>query len=643
MFGIYCHSLIQVYELWHTLAFSTAHLHFYIFPVAATSTSSYLASKSFKSIRGGKSEISAHPMSSTVSSKVDPLVEWLDTNAFWRHELVVQTSKHGGLGVFLPPDEEEQDPLLLRIPKSNILSSKNSFIYNLIVEYSHSDEEIDISHGMLSLCLSVIYELSIGNKSPWFAYLNLIDFEGGSLPLCLWDAKRKDQFKNTDVNMLNLFQVDEMVAFYIESCLFAHEFASLVAIPKVFDVDIEGLDQDIVLSKYSAQLNVFGKYNQCVISRAFKVDDFHDLCLVPGADLFNHIDPIYKDGQVEGRENIHFECDGDVCEECGDEECDHQDDDVAEDGDDEQDDSDSGEDMESDEELPEVDELEVFDEPLITEITLEYISKIEEELDSEAETNPDPEEAPTDDEGERTGAQEDLAKELSDSSKCCDVVLVRPAEAKYGYEIFNSYGNDLSNAYLLQKYGFVTQFNVNDTCLLAVQLFKYIDSIKKGLNKEKQKQLEDKFEWFEEVGFEVVNELIAEKIGSESHCHKEGEEGCEDDDCGDCEPELELPESWQLSPRIQYDGTCTPQTYATLQLINLDYKIFKHKILATKLDRKLAVEIEKHLLGDAVQYNATIKKWCQERLKGYTAVKDEAALLIIALEKRILEKYIKGN
>ena len=87
------------------------------------------------------------------------------------------------------------------------------------------------------------------------------------------------------------------------------------------------------------------------------------------------------------------------------------------------------------------------------------------------------------------GADHDLANELSDSSKCCDVVLIREPQEQHEFEIFNSYGNELSNAQLLQKYGFIDMDdNPNDTCLLSIQFFKQLKTLKEKLgNPKKQK------------------------------------------------------------------------------------------------------------------------------------------------------------
>ncbi|KAK7682888.1 hypothetical protein QCA50_013920 [Cerrena zonata] len=388
-------------------------------------------------------------MSLTTSDKIASLMEWLNANAFWNNDQldVEQSKESSGIGVFFnSPDEDEEDDdnLLLRIPKENILSPKNSFIWNLLVDYSEN---------------------------------HIVNFD-------------------VDLTQDNIDQL-----------------------PK------------IILDNHHEKLIQFGKYVQTVISRAFEVDEFHGLSLVPGADLFNHIPPVLnEDSRISGREDVHFVCDGgdDVCDVCGELDCeDHQDeeemdieeDDMFDDDDDDSlndmqfdsdgqlvendddndddennddddlDDNDDNENLNDDEILggdSEVDEAELFsssgaddsslesdlddnnsevaddhseidhsdanssqteDIPELKEITMEYINKIEQELkdeeseekddenddedESEAETHLDEEEVSTDQEEENVSNvnqhlladQENLALLLSDGSKCCDIVL----------------------------------------------------------------------------------------------------------------------------------------------------------------------------------------------------------------------------
>ncbi|KAK6453972.1 uncharacterized protein RJT20DRAFT_131448 [Scheffersomyces xylosifermentans] len=689
-------------------------------------------------------------MSSTSAERFSRAIDWLNENAYWRDDLVIKPSERGGLGVFFPDSvadiaaQMDEDPLLLRIPKSNLLTPKNSLIFNLLVDYESVNKEVDLLHGMFSLILAVIYELSIDAKSPWFAYLQSIDFENSSVPVCLWDSQDKENLKNTEMDLLNLTRADELLAFYIECIAFAKANEGIVAKPDVLSInDISFRIEDneksvqVITQNHSDQLMKFGRIVSCVISRAFTIDNFHNLGMVPGADLFNHIEPSLVEGKILCNDNIHFVCDGDVCEVCGETDCDHfegeESDDVYADSETEsiEDDEQMGEDVDddSDEEengehhninedgntLEEDHEGELPEEEL-KEITLEYIKQLEDELenDSDAETIPDPEEVSTlslsedeeeeenhqeeDDEADEvdeddnetfngmevTSAQEELAVELVDASKCCDVLLTRtPKDTTQ--EIFNSYGNELANSYLLHRYGFVTETNVNDTCLLSVQLFKYIKAIKATMSKDKVSQLEEMFEWFEEEGFEALNELLEEERQlskqhhhghghdhehehHEDHGHENEEKSCEDGCCdeesggccdgefgGCCDeddvPQPDYPETWQLAARVRYDGTCTEQTYSILRLIGMSYRDFKLNILSCRNDRKLLKKIKDLFIvkdkESIEKYNKIISGWCKERLERYPELgPSEHRDIIDSLvrqEKAILKRFIEGK
>lgn len=599
---------------------------------------------------------------------IEALILWLNTNAYWNPDLEVRESATG-LGVFLNLEGEEidLDPLLLRIPKGSILSPKNSLIYNLLAEYE--DGAIDLTSGMFGLIVSVIYEMA-SPKSPWKAYLDLIDLDNGNLPISLWDSETKAQFKNTELDLLNLFDENEVVGIYCECAKFAKSIGDLIPVPSVFNVD--STEPEYVLEKCRDKLELFGRYSQCVISRAFKVDQFHDLALVPGADLFNHKSPEVVDGKAVNRETVHFECDDEVCGICGEFECEHEDEDEDEWEDEEEEEGEEeeeeGEDEEGEEEMEEEqdDDDEMSEEDDNVSINLDYIYNMEQELHdeemSDAETDPDIEEVSTLGE-DIDGSQDDLAKELSDSSKCCDIVLVGLPDEKYNYELFNSYGNDLPNAFLLQKYGFIEDENINDTCLLAVQLCKYVKDVKKKLGK-KAAQLDEKIKWYEEDGFDIVCQMVyfgrkqrekeekeasGEKHDHDDHDHDDHDHDHEHDDHEDCDShdgcndsccdddDFEEYESWELSARIRFDGSVTEHTYAILNLVECDYKTFKAAIAADEEDMIAAVG---ELLLPKPEHYDVIKGWCSERLAGYKPTKNPIAAKVINQEKKILERFI---
>lgn len=687
-------------------------------------------------------------MSTTALDRVGPLLEWLDNNAYLSEGVRLDISPAtSGIGVFYDPEAEHEDNLIFRIPKTNILSPKTAFVWPLLYEFSenHSENaEVDLAVGLHALVMSFIYELSLGEDSPWDAYICSIvpsddDKDQSNVPICLWLEAEKKALFNSECDLLGMLQTADLVDFFVEAVRFARLNEGVVTIPDVLAVegDIEELEEKAVLEAHRKKVIQFGKYMQAVLLRAFSVDEFHGLSLIPGADIFNHLVPkLNEKGSLEGVENVHFVCDGgeDICGECGEPDCENHEEDseddmdvfldengelidegdiqdereiagdeseivgdeseligdesgllaedsllAASDGDeelegsDEEDEEEEGEEEEEEEELSEGDEGAL---PEISEITMDYIAKMEEELEreelSDAETLLDDEEVSTlslseeeneedehDDEKEGDeelaldliSAQEDLAMDLADSTKCCDIVLVRPPTQETQFELFNTYGNGLANAYLLQRYGFVSKNNVNNSYLLLVQLFQYLKTYEGKHSTLKARQLERKLNWYEEGGFDLVNDLVCEYeggqnegcgAGCEEGCEK-GENGCEKDDNTECEKECQdgcndekcgegsendhneaiaenVPETWQLSPRISADGIPTAQTYALVNLLLMPYKEFYYKLAQNFTEQKLVRRVVKHLLpyaGTTDAADALILEWCKHRLARY--------------------------
>lgn len=651
-------------------------------------------------------------MSLTSESKIQGLIKWLETNAFWNSELLeVAKSRLGGYGVFWKlklETDPDNDTLLLRIPKSAILSPKNSFLYSTLVDYEPTESSIDFTQGMHSIVITYIYEQAMGRDSPWFVYLDSFDLEenAASLPICLWSDDEKAALFNTECDLLNMLDGAEMVVFYLECIAFGRSIETLVKIPDVLSFDAPDLSTVIGSVEFEGKLSSFGRMIQAVISRAFTVDKFHGLSLVPGADLFNHLSPIFDGEDVVVRENVHFVCDDDdsLCGICGEIGCDHlqyqSDEDMTdgisdeevEEGEQEDSDNEIGEVVESDLEIALEDLLEtdinlessdneesgadseegeeeeendeegtedLKNEPEMTEITFKDIEEIE-AADSDDDTDEDAEELSTlslsEDEESNShndadeGHKNDLALELADGSKCCDIVLASLPSQDFQYELFNTYGNDLANPYLLQRYGFACKGNVNVSCLLSVPMFAYLKKLK--TNAKIKKQLDYKLDWYEEVGFELLNDILAgQDKGHHQHeeddTPREGHESCGDDCCSD-EQAGEVPESWQLSPKVQNDGMPTKQTIVLVRLIKMPFTVFYHKLIKCTSERKLEKRISRMFLEREMDVSElkVIRQWVQERLGRYKkfAVKGarrESIELIIKEEKEVLGRALE--
>ncbi|GMG40141.1 unnamed protein product [Ambrosiozyma monospora] len=396
-------------------------------------------------------------MTSTINQH--KLEHWLGNprnKAFWNESLVhIRPSPHGGLGVFAAKDikidphqhdkedlnEDPDEGLLLRIDKSCILSPQTSFISNLLY-----DAQID---GMYALVLAFLYEKSLGAKSPWFDYVSTIQFtdpESGklNLPCCLWDQKLQDKLTGTEAELMGVCDTEELEEHFTISLQFAKDNANVVGIPPELDLSLED-DKN----GGSAKENNEKKYHQfaaitmALASRAFTIDAFHQLALVPGADLFNH--------DSYGEEDVHFEALGDVCPFCGKlDECGHGEF-GAPDSEDELMDIDEEEDKEarvndeSDNDDTNADKQDLDDkeedddeDEEIDEITEDYVKRVEAELEAERlaelEDDDDMEEGSDgekdgddnedDDDQDEDDSDDDLPEEelMLDPDTCCDII-----------------------------------------------------------------------------------------------------------------------------------------------------------------------------------------------------------------------------
>lgn len=662
----------------------------------------------------------AYPsMSASRPDKISGLIRWLEENAFWNSDLLdIKKSKFGGLGVFWslgPKTDPENDSLLLRIPKLAVLSPKNSFIYSLMVDFQSSSPSFDFTQGMHSLVLAYIYEVSAKEHSPWHLYFESFSDEADAIPICLWSDSEKKLFFNSECDLLGMLDASELANFYLECVAFAKVMEPFVPIPEVLKSSL--VEENEIVAQ--ASLLRFGNCVQNVISRAFTVDKYYGLSLVPGADLFNHLSPIILKGEMKSRENVHFVCDDDedLCPKCGEIGCNH----LEEDGESDAEESYNEEENSSDDDNVEeqnseekINDLEthfeseseisenVKSEP--TEQTMEEeddkelseceeltMAMVEELENDDADTDLDDEEVSTlslsenEDQGDfyehdemdedevmngdesldkealqMNNAQADLAAELQDGSKCCDIVLKRPADATYDYELFNTYGNELSNPFLLQRYGFICPENPNMSCNLTIPMFAHLKKVR-AIPKNKKK-LKAKIDWYEEMGFELVNEICSEagskaRIHVRSHDHVNGHDhghdhneccGGDDNDSFDEEDSNDIVESWPLSPRIGSDGKPTLQTVALIQLLTMPYKSFQNEFLNAPSERKLEKRVFNLLVFKELSSEGReiLKSWVIERLRRYKdtqvveGIRAQMINVMIQDEKRLLLKAL---
>ncbi|KAI5121514.1 hypothetical protein M0805_006551 [Coniferiporia weirii] len=345
---------------------------------------------------------------------VDCLLRWCNARGIHIDARVcVLRGEDEAISVYARDASIEPGTTLVSIPKTSILSIRNCLLSELITPVIYGIE------AQLGLALGLYCELLRGSSSPWFGYLQSLP-EHVDIAL-FWDELDDDEvqawvwIKGTmaekELGTLNRYDAQAQTkGSRCPAADIVRQYYSFVAIPALAGAQLEGI----------ASLNGFKRAYAFVSSRAFIVDAYHGLAMVPIADAFNH--------SLEN--HVHLESDHGVCPTCGSlSECPHDAEDVDDRG--------------------------------------------EENLSSQAG---------------RTLSGDNCSPWEHDDT--CD--MVTNAHVPPFVEVFNTYGEYLTNAQLLVRYGFVLDSNENDIISWDVETlrnfarsFIYSDATNPGGNDDK--------------------------------------------------------------------------------------------------------------------------------------------------------------
>ncbi|KAK4280514.1 hypothetical protein QN277_012133 [Acacia crassicarpa] len=155
----------------------------------------------------------------------------------------------------------KEGDVVAKIPKDACLTVKTSGASQMI-EHSGLD-------GKLGLAVALMYERSLGEKSPWAGYLQLLPHHE-CLPL-MWTLNEVNELLS-GTELHKTVQEDKALMYedWKENILPILDFSPSKLNPKYFGVE-----------EYFAARSL-------VASRAFEIDDYHGFGMVPLADLFNH-------------------------------------------------------------------------------------------------------------------------------------------------------------------------------------------------------------------------------------------------------------------------------------------------------------------------------------------------------------------
>ncbi|BFZ56257.1 hypothetical protein PYCC9005_003301 [Savitreella phatthalungensis] len=174
--------------------------------------------------------------------------------------------------------------IVLRVPKDCILSRCSSPLANLFADWGGTLD------AQVALTLSFLYECHVGEASPWTAYIRLFPETIDSPKL--WSSEASASLSCTEVGTVGGTDVRD----------WQRQFDRQV-VPFLAYVQLRVPS----LTEFRVNFPEFCRAIAVVGSRAFEIDAFHGLALVPFADMLDH----------ELLETVHFETDYEVCEECG--------------------------------------------------------------------------------------------------------------------------------------------------------------------------------------------------------------------------------------------------------------------------------------------------------------------------------------
>ncbi|KAG5439954.1 hypothetical protein PCANB_000236 [Pneumocystis canis] len=196
----------------------------------------------------------------------------------------------------------KKNTIILKVPKNKILSPKTSEL-----SYILNDPKMT---SVISVCIAYMHEKSLGQKSLWYGYLQIMPNKV-DIPK-LWNHE-KNWLKGTEIDYIGgLDTVFSLVSNSITNIYFKKSELEEVYIKQIRPFVRKNKK---ILNQTMFTYDNFINAISVVRSRVFEIDKFHNLGLVPFADMFNH---------RATKEHIHFQTFYEVCKYCGSSTyCDH--------------------------------------------------------------------------------------------------------------------------------------------------------------------------------------------------------------------------------------------------------------------------------------------------------------------------------
>lgn len=495
--------------------------------------------------------------------------------------------------------------------------SQSSGISNLL-------EEADLD-GMLALTLAYMYERSLGKNSPWFEFLETIDEVSEATIPRFWTIQEQEWLVGSEVEYMGGLDPSEVTS--------------------VYEDDVKPFIETNNLFENRPDLRTYEGYRDSLVAvsgRAFEVDVYRGLSLVPGACLFNHTNT----------EDVHFESQDGVCPVCGDANfCEHALEYMNDySGDEDEDDhghghshdhSECGGHGHSHSHSHTSSSKAETEEP--AELTVDGISD-ESDEDSEGEEDgfedieEDIEMDGSESEGEKDNEDEEDDDEDEDEDlDTCDIIAVKTIPAQK--EVFNTYG-ELSNGVLLSRYGFALWDNEHETVSLGKELLAHV----------KENGLKKRTAWWAEHFYRLIFGIDPEDWSEDMFDPEH-----EDDEEEDLPPPSPDSITWLEILDLFSNGVPSPGLMAILYLLSLDqteYDAFIAKVESGDYDSisfnnrglallKTLVEVRAKRYADGNMSSADCEKLLASIESDASKSRERLALIVRGTEKLVIERNLE--
>ncbi|KAF8624488.1 hypothetical protein AX17_007117 [Amanita inopinata Kibby_2008] len=229
--------------------------------------------------------------------------------------LELRWNPNTGIGVYSIGLDIPLDATLVRIPSHAVLSTQNCTLSEYIPSSMYGLD------AQLSLALALYIEILKDKSSRWFGYLQSFDKNVVDIPLfwqCEIGVGEPSKSRTDDgleaLQWLRGTEAEKILRDPTENLRTLVEELDHYYDDVVEPFILEHRDQITKEFAVISTLHGFYRAYSLVSSRAFIVDAYHGLSMVPIADAFNH----------ELQNHVHLESDYHVCPECGSlRECSH--------------------------------------------------------------------------------------------------------------------------------------------------------------------------------------------------------------------------------------------------------------------------------------------------------------------------------